>query len=529
MSVPANLEELLGTSGAHVLAIDPRGGKTVSLPANLDIGPATIVECSGPLDFVAPSSHGSAVVAFEAAIRRGHGSAAVELIGDAPPHRLHIFNFEESDHCFVAVLIPQDAEVSPDGSYDSIAPRRSTYRVGASGVILFASPELSQMLGWTSSDLVGKSALDIIHPDDHENAMITWVELLEHPERPCRVRLRYMTKTGEWTWCEATSTNRLDDPDDPHGFTELLDVSRELAAQAALQRRETLLHRLTQALPSGVLQLDADGMAEIWNQQWHDLTGSEPSSGLGGFLESLVDGDAIGLAIEHALATNLDEDLDVAFGNTAGTSRFGSLHIRPLQKDGGPAGLLLTLDDVTSLRTYQHELAEQAQRDSLTGVYNRLGINNAFREQIDATRQELDFDHSDGATCGLAMLFLDLDEFKAINDAHGHTVGDAVLCQVAEVVTGVLRSTDIVGRLGGDEFLVMMVLDDPVEQSAAVAQRIKDALEQASNFVTEEVSLSASIGIAVAGPRDDFDSLLKRADDAMYVHKRAARQYSDRS
>ena len=514
MTVPSDLTDSLRDPAARVWAIDPTGGRTVDPPPELDIGTPAPEAGVNPLASIAPASHGQAVAAFETARSQGRGSSVVTLTDGELRCRLDIFDLEASHGCFVAVVVPDDHEL--DDVEDSVlAPRQATYRLDATGVFLSISDEFTKMLGWTADEVVGRSSLDVIHPDDHENGIVAWIEVLERPARQIRLHQRLATKSGSWLWCEVTDTNRLGDPDDPHVLSELLDVSRERAAHAALQRRETLLARLTQALPSGVLYLDADGDVEVWNDRWESLTGLPATQGLDGLLDSVIEVDNVVRAIDRARENGLDADLEVTFGTGSGDCRFGKLHVRPLRNGSVHSGLLVTLDDVTRLRTHQQELAEQTRRDPLTNAYNRLGIERAVELRLSAIRRS--------PAESLAVLYLDLDRFKLINDAHGHAIGDRVLRLVAETVGELLRPDDVLGRIGGDEFLVVLDGDVSPEACTAIARRIASSLEAISDRVPERVEVGVSVGVAIATIDDDFDSLIKRADEAMYETKRSRR------
>ena len=123
----------------------------------------------------------------------------------------------------------------------------------------------------------------------------------------------------------------------------------------------------------------------------------------------------------------------------------------------------------------------------------------------------------------MALLFIDLDDFKRINDGAGHTSGDACLRQVADTLRGLLRGFDRAGRIGGDEFAVLLT---PVDEIAAerVAQRILRAFQALRLSLPEEVAgVSASLGLCLAGPDDDVEDLLHKADQAMYRAKGAGK------
>jgi diguanylate cyclase (GGDEF)-like protein/PAS domain S-box-containing protein len=193
--------------------------------------------------------------------------------------------------------------------------------------------------------------------------------------------------------------------------------------------------------------------------------------------------------------------------------------------DGRVVGLHWQLHDITDRKRTEDELAFKANHDALTGLPNR----SMFQELLDlslarARRRDL----------GVAVLYLDLDQFKLVNDSRGHTAGDELLCQVASRLSDLSRETDIVARLGGDEFAILLSdlakTDRDGESSTAgpmllttkwVASRIHDSLRAAFSVVGTETFASASIGLSMF-PTDagDAQALLEHADAAMYRSKR---------
>jgi len=516
------LVQLLERPGTVVLAFAPNGARSLPLPETVAAHGVTSVEVETPLDALSPDSQGQAVVAFEEARRSGRGSAAARLVDAEETRWLEIFDLESTLGCFLAVLVPTDGD-RPNGRVNAVLPPlRATYQLTVGGQIESISPEFTAMLGWTEEQVVGSSSLDVIHPDDHEAGIVAWVELLKQPQAETRIRQRFKLASGGWLWCEVTDQNLLDQPA-AHVSGELVDISREMSTHAALERRERLLDRLSQALPTGVFQMDADGVASVCNDRWRELTGLHQDDGLQAMLANLAEPGQVSAALSRAIDHGTDADLEVAFVAGAGSCAFGNLHLRPLREDAEHLGLLVTLDDVTGLRTYQLQLADQARRDPLTGILNRFGIEEILRATVaDTTVTETAVaDHEPRRST--AVLFIDLDRFKRINDTNGHAVGDEVLRQVATCIEDQLRAEDTVGRIGGDEFLVVAP-DTTASRAAALADRIGEALPSLGRRLSADrtvpLSIGASIGVAVAEPDDDFDSLIRRADQAMYHVKR---------
>lgn len=160
----------------------------------------------------------------------------------------------------------------------------------------------------------------------------------------------------------------------------------------------------------------------------------------------------------------------------------------------------------------QERLAHQAFHDSLTGLPNRRLFFDRLTHALDIASRR---------PSPTALLFLDVDQFKAVNDAFGHSVGDALLVSVAERLQIAVRESDTVARLGGDEFVVLCEdLRDSQREAVQLARRITTALATPFSIHDHALEVSASIGIAVAAAGADPDTFMMRADHAMYVAKR---------
>ena len=203
---------------------------------------------------------------------------------------------------------------------------------------------------------------------------------------------------------------------------------------------------------------------------------------------------------------------------SAGDSRILAVTYVPLRLDSGELDGFVTVSlDITQQKQEEQRLKALAQRDALTGLLNRAGFESALREP-----------HNTGLS--LALLYIDLDHFKPVNDTHGHPVGDEVLKRFAERLTHVVRPTDLVARLGGDEFAVA-VLGLPAQSNAAsVADKVLAAARAPFEVGPLEVVIGASVGVAFAEPGNvDIHRLVVQADEQLLRAKAAGRgrQFSD--
>ena len=193
-----------------------------------------------------------------------------------------------------------------------------------------------------------------------------------------------------------------------------------------------------------------------------------------------------------------------------------SLTVTALPDDGGVAGgFLFIFYDVTERRELAAQMSRLAYSDALTGLPNRMQLERDLNAALAA---------ADRRGHALALLFIDLDRFKPINDRYGHAMGDRVLCEVARRLQGALRNTDVTARLGGDEFVVLLPALSNAGDCVLVAEKLLETLARPMHFEGHEMTVGASIGLVTypEGGRD-ADTLLRQADAAMYAVKQAGR------
>ncbi len=188
----------------------------------------------------------------------------------------------------------------------------------------------------------------------------------------------------------------------------------------------------------------------------------------------------------------------------------------------GEDGALVIFHDITGKKLLLDQLEELATRDSLTSVFNRRRFIELYGEEMDRARRY-------GRPCSLILI--DLDDFKLINDTHGHQAGDSVLGNAAAVFRNGLRSSDVLGRYGGEEFAVLLPETDP-KTAAEIAERLRKNLEQSpTSHEGLSISITASFGVAGLSRPDPgitSEKLLSRADEALYLAKRKGRNLVER-
>ncbi|MDQ1599619.1 MAG: hypothetical protein QOD68_1093, partial [Actinomycetota bacterium] len=244
--------------------------------------------------------------------------------------------------------------------------------------------------------------------------------------------------------------------------------------------------------------VDAFGRLLAVNQSLGDYLGRSPEALVGTTLHAHASADDVG-----RLRTGTSER---RLRHARGHDLWAVVSAVPMP-EAGDGAILICLDDATSRRNTERMLLHAALHDSLTNLPNRRLLRDRLDTALSRARR---------STERVAVLFVDLDRFKAVNDTFGHDVGDEVLVSVAKGILGALRSKDTVARLGGDEFVVIAEeLGDDDDLSRLVA-RLVDGISRPVQVHGREVSVSASIGVAIASPdADTGDELLRLADLAM--------------
>jgi diguanylate cyclase (GGDEF)-like protein/PAS domain S-box-containing protein len=182
---------------------------------------------------------------------------------------------------------------------------------------------------------------------------------------------------------------------------------------------------------------------------------------------------------------------------------------------GKVSSMMSLVQDITARTLAEAQLRQIATHDPLTGLCNRRALTERLEQSVSRLKRN-------GAA--IALLFIDLDGFKHVNDQHGHNAGDEVLCEVARRLLNITRETDVVGRLGGDEFVVLAESEVSLLSVNTMCERIMQALETPCEFSDGDVRVSVSIGVALCPPVvHDAVELLRVADEAMYEAKRSGK------
>jgi diguanylate cyclase (GGDEF)-like protein len=265
-------------------------------------------------------------------------------------------------------------------------------------------------------------------------------------------------------------------------------------------------------MPHGLCMVDLKGQIVVCNRRLRELS-SLPENVTRRRLpvRALINESAAAAALSSERAERLALALESRLAGSAdGEVLIDTEHQRMLAVTVNPmaeGGAVLLFEDVTDRQIAAAKIHQLARFDTLTGLPNRAFLHDQTEAALAALKRRGPF----------AILFVDLDDFKQVNDTLGHTCGDALLCAVADRLRSVVRGSDMVARFGGDEFVVLQYPLGDLDESAALAEQIVDVLGRAFQVNGHQIVVGASIGIAVA-PRDgdSADLLLKNADMALY-------------
>ncbi|HZC71704.1 MAG TPA: diguanylate cyclase [Jatrophihabitans sp.] len=396
-------------------------------------------------------------------------------------------------------------------------PAEQTARVKRDGaaLITWVDDGMRDVLGWRPEQLVGQPSTRFIHPEDQPSAVAAWFDMISAPGEVRVWRGRYRAADGTWRWVETVNRNLLEDPEHEAIETVMSLVAAEQASvEEELRARKQLLSRLADAVPVGLFQIDAEGLMGFTNDRFHAIVGRPHAATVAAQFASVVEDDrpALETALQSVLADEPINDVEIAFRSVGQElARVCMLAMRPLTDSSGlVTGAIGSLSDVTDAVQLRRQLEYRATTDELTSCLNRAATLEVLSDRLAR--------HGAGGQA-TAVVFIDLDRFKNVNDTLGHAAGDRVLTEAANRLRTALRAGDPVGRIGGDEFLVICTAIEDEHTALMTAMRVSTALTGRIRIGRRTIELGASVGVAFSREPIDQDTLIAQADAAMYQSK----------
>jgi diguanylate cyclase (GGDEF)-like protein/PAS domain S-box-containing protein len=387
--------------------------------------------------------------------------------------------------------------------------------------IQLANARFAELCGALSpAQLIGRPLTELVHPDFADLLGEILHRHREGQAAPERFEAELRSSDGPGARLEFAFA-----PINHEGHPALLVTVVEMSSRA--ERGDTgrghgTAWEALDALGEGVLTTDADGRIVYANKAAEMIIGKPAADALGHTLQeviSLVDeGDrkTLGDPVRQCISTGARVHIGrrgMVVSNDGGGERSIELTVSPLRDPGGEiAGTVIAIRDVSDLRGLTRQMSYQASHDALTGLVNRREFERRLQESLEAA-------HAGGQRA--VLCYLDLDRFKAVNDECGHVAGDSMLREVAALLKDAVRDSDTVGRLGGDEFGILLV-GCPLEKARQIADDVVRAIAD-YRFVWKDkiFNIGVSVGLVeVSRESGSLEDLIGAADSACYVAKK---------
>jgi diguanylate cyclase (GGDEF)-like protein/PAS domain S-box-containing protein len=383
--------------------------------------------------------------------------------------------------------------------------------VNASGTASFASPATARLLGYTEQSLESVHIIGLATPAYREQL----AGLLQRPSvKQPPLEMQLVAANGATHWFEVVVSDLRNDPQILGIVLTCREIDDRKAAEMRLSESEARFRALVQHSSDVLAVIDRDGFITYVSGSVRRVLQRESNAIVGRELTSLIHPADLPVlsGLLYRLSTDPTTPHSAELRLAHGELGWRTLDVTLTDLTGDPAvnGIVLNAHDVTERRNLENDLRHQALHDSVTGLPNRV----LFRDRV---QQGIDLDR-DGS---VAVLVLDVDDFKTINDAVGHAIGDEVLRGIATRLSKQLRAADTLCRLGGDEFAVLIRDAGDREQVFAVVNRIMDEMREPVAAKGSVFTLSASMGVVFSADCPDVvpEILMRNADMAMHKAK----------
>lgn len=401
--------------------------------------------------------------------------------------------------------------------------------VDATGLCTYASPAVEKILGYRVEELLGRDLSELAHPDDRERLLSALRELMAYEDESVILQIRIRRAGGGWVYLETEAKNRLHDHSVSGIVMNSRDITEQVLAYSALKESEERYALAAQSANDGLWDWDLKKNHLYLSERWLEQLGYD------------IDAHDAPQTFDQVTAIIHPDDLDEVRAcfdrHLQGITEQVEVEHRMRHRDGSWRWMLCrgiavrnsqgkatriagSLSDITLRKVTEERLRRNALYDALTGLPNRTLFVDRLAQDLERLRRRKDY--------GLALLFLDLDQFKVFNDSLGHPAGDEILKYTAGLLKRCVRAMDTVARLSGDNFVIL--LEDVQEPGLVqeVAERIHEEVRQPLEMQGHKIFLSVSIGIvhSLQGYGLGYqraEEILRDAATAMYAAKERGR------
>lgn len=445
-------------------------------------------------------------------------------------HRLDIADFEDSPELAQTINQLFDALAERD---DEVDTREQLFRDFATAVpevllihdqrIYFANEPAASLVGVDTGQLAGRSVTDLVKPAYRAIFRKSTQSLLDGETVHEQREFQLIDGSDQGLWVEASS-RLINYEGNTVVLTVARDISHKRSLEASLGRGKQFAQFTLESIAEGVVTTDTAGRIDYMNRAAESLTGFSRDAIAGKAFSDAIrlvdetDRKSLEDPVQRCLAARQRVNMGrraVLLGRSADHEHSVEVTASPIRGDGGIAGAVVLIHDVSEIRGLTRQMSYQASHDALTGLINRREFERRLDDCL-ASARDADTSHM--------LAYLDLDRFKAVNDSCGHQAGDQLLQEIAGILKDKVRDSDFSARIGGDEFALLLVgcpMDKARQISESVVQAIADYRFVWKNRI---FTLGVSVGLVEIGQSSGTaDQTMAAADSACYVAKQRGR------